>query len=126
MKGKVHIMFDKIQDILLTLILAIVCGTFAWLAKTNKQRILTQVTDLVQKAEKAVQGTNMGTEKKALVVAQLEAAGVSVNSWLSSQIDTIVSTLNSKGAWLAEQTQETISGLASGSTTESGADNANA
>lgn len=107
-------MFDKIQDILLTLILAIVCGTFAWLAKTNKQRVLTQVTDLVQKAERAIQGTNMGAEKKALVIAQLEAAGVSVNSWLSSQIDVIVNTLNSKGAWLAEQTQEAISGLASG------------
>jgi len=30
-------MFDKIQDLLLTLILAIVCSTFAWLAKANKQ-----------------------------------------------------------------------------------------
>ena len=29
MKGKVHIMFDKIQNILLTLILTIMCGTFA-------------------------------------------------------------------------------------------------
>jgi len=40
-----------------------------------------------------------------------------VNSWLSSQIDIIVNTLNSKGAWLAEQTQKAISGLASGNTT---------
>jgi hypothetical protein len=68
----------------------------------------------------------MGLEKKALVIAQLEAAGMSVNSWLSSQIDVIVNTLNSKGAWLAEKTQDAISGLASDSTTESEVTNANA
>lgn len=114
-------MIDKLQSLALTLILAILCGTLGWLVKTNKQRILEYTSQLVQKAEKAVQGSGLGAEKKAIVVAQLEAAGISVNSWLSSQIDTIVATLNSKGAWLAEQTQEVISGLVSDSDT-SGSD----
>ena len=53
----------------------------------------------------------MGAERKKLVIAQLEAAGVKVTAWLSNQIDVIVKTLNTRGAWLAEQTQEGICGM---------------
>lgn len=118
-------MIDKLQSLALTLILAILCGTLGWLVKTNKQRILEYTSQLIQKAEKAVQGTKMGAERKAIVVAQLEAAGISVNSWLSSQIDAIVETLNSKGAWLSEQTQEVISGLVSNTDTTGSETNGN-
>ena len=104
-------MLENLQNLALTLILAILCGTVGWLVRTNKQRILAEAALLIQKAESAIQGSGLGAEKKALVVAQLAAAGVTVNSWLSAQIDTIVATLNSKGAWLAEQVQETVAGL---------------
>jgi uncharacterized protein YcaQ len=104
---------ETIQNLILTLIFAVGCGTLAWLVKTNKQRVLAYTEELVQKAENAVQGSGLGEKKKALVIAQLEAAGVSVTSWLSDQIDVIVAALNSKGAWLAEQAQETASNLVS-------------
>lgn len=118
-------MIDKLQSLALTLILAILCGTLGWLVKTNKQRILEYTSQLIQKAENAVQGSGMGEAKKKLVVAQLEAAGIRVTSWLSSQIDAIVGTLNSRGAWLAEQTQEVISGLVSNSDTAGSETNGN-
>ncbi len=53
----------------------------------------------------------MGADKKALVIAQLQAAGIKVTSWLDHQIDVIVATLNKTGAWLATKTQEGISGM---------------
>ena len=53
----------------------------------------------------------LGADKKALVIAQLQAAGIKVTSWLDHQIDVIVATLNKTGAWLATKTQEGISGM---------------
>ena len=102
---------EYLQSIFSMLILAILCGTAAWLIKNNKQRLMVQVESMIQKAENAVQGSGMGAEKKKIVIAQLEAAGVTVTSWLSDQIDTIVAALNSKGAWLAEQVQQNAASL---------------
>jgi len=48
----------------------------------------------------------MGEAKKALVIAQLEAAGIHVNTWLASWIDRTVELLNANGAWLAAQTKQ--------------------
>ena len=104
-------MLENLQNLALTLILAVLCGTLGWLVRTNKQHILEYTAQLIQKTEKAVQGSGMGEEKKKLVIAQLEAAGIRVTLWLSAQIDMIVKTLNSRGAWLAEQVQESVSGL---------------
>lgn len=102
---------EQIQNILLTLILGLICTALAYMIRTNKQDVLTYVASLVQAAEKAINGSHMGAVKKRLVIDQLEAAGVKVTAWLSNQIDLIVKALNSRGAWLAEQTQEGISGL---------------
>ncbi|MCI2105489.1 MAG: hypothetical protein LKK00_02035 [Intestinimonas sp.] len=102
---------ETIQNFILFLVFAVGCGTLAWLVKTNKQRVLSLTEELIQKAESAVQGSGLGEKKKALVIAQLEAAGVQVTSWLSDQIDVIVAALNSKGAWLAGQVQEAASSL---------------
>jgi len=79
--------------------------------------ILTYAEDLIQKAESTVQGSGLGAEKKAMVVAQLEAIGVSVNSWLSTQIDAIVTALNTKGAWLASEAQTNATTLITSATT---------
>ena len=87
------------------------CGIGALILKTNKQRILAYTADLIQKAEAAVQGSGLGAQKKAIVVAQLQAAGITVNRWLSAQIDIIVATLTSKGAWLSTQVQQSVAGL---------------
>lgn len=102
---------QHIQEIIMTLILAAVCGLAAYLIRENKQRILQLTTELINRAEEAVQGSGMGAEKKQMVIAQLEAAGVRVTAWLSREIDFIVETLNARGAWLAKKTQENISGM---------------
>ena len=76
------------------LVLAGMCAILATALTARKQAILALVQDLVQRAEKAVDGSSMGAEKKKLVIAQLEAAGVRMTAWLSKVIDSIVTELN--------------------------------
>lgn len=96
-------MSEVIKDILTALIFAGVCAIGAYILKMRKQEILSIVTDLIQKAETAVTGSGMGAEKKAKVVAQLEAMGIKVNTWLSAEIDLIVKYLNEKSGWFADE-----------------------
>ena len=103
---------EHFQEILLTLILAALCGLAAYIAQMSKQRVLQLTAELINRAEEVVQGSGMGAEKKRLVLAQLEAAGIRVTEWLSVQIDYMVAALNAHGCWLAKKTQENISGQA--------------
>ena len=82
----------------------------ATLLRNHKASVLQYTAQLIQSAEQAIQGSNMGAAKKALVLAQLEAAGIEVNSWLSTNIDQIVAQLNAHGAWLAQQTEQAVAG----------------
>lgn len=91
-------------------IFALVCFTLAFVLKLYKDRILQYTTDLIDRAEAAVQGSGMGEEKKAMVMAQLDAAGIKVTKWLDKQIDVIVATLNASGAWLAAQVKQNAAG----------------
>ncbi len=90
---------DAIQGILLSAILAILCGLGAYILNANKKSVLRLISDLVQKAEAAVQGSGLGAEKKAWVITQLEAAGVKVTGWVSTEIDAVVRLLNEKSGW---------------------------
>lgn len=101
----------EIHEILVYGVAALACFILAILVRGNRQAVLQFATDLINKAEVAIQGSGMGADKKALVIAQLQAAGITVSSWLDHQIDVIVASLNSTGAWLATQTQQGISGL---------------
>lgn len=101
----------ELYEIMMCGVAALVCFILAILVKTNRQAVLRFASELIQKAESAIQGSGMGEEKKALVIAQLQAAGVHVGTWMSKQIDVIVASLNATGAWLATQTQHGISGL---------------
>ncbi len=94
-------MLDSLKDIAIALTLAGLCALTAWMLRTRKQQILATVTELIQEAENAVQGSGLGADKKAKVIAQLEAMGIRVTSWLDRQIDKIVARLNEKSAWLA-------------------------
>jgi len=94
-------MKEQILEIIAWLVLAGVCAILATILSARKQAILALVADLVQRAEKAVDGSGMGDEKKKLVIAQLEAAGVRMTAWLSKAIDDIVVELNKKDAWYA-------------------------
>ena len=101
---------EYIKEILTMLVLAVGCMILAGILKTRKQYILGLVSNLVQKAEKSVQGSNMGAEKKRLVIAQLEAMGITVTAWLSKAIDEVVAALNEKRAWLTENAKDGLSG----------------
>ena len=96
----------EILEILLIGILAFGCFLAALILKSNRAAILQYTTQLVNAAEQSVQGSGMGAAKKALVIAQLKAAGIQVNSWLAGQIDDIVDKLNATGAWLATQAKQ--------------------
>ena len=94
-------MKEQIYEIVATLVLAGMCAILATVLATRKQAILAMISDLVQRAEKTVEGTGMGAEKKKLVIAQLEAAGVRVTAYMSKAIDDIVAELNKRNAWYA-------------------------
>ena len=98
------------MEIASTGILALGCIIMALLLRDHKATILQYAAQLVQSAEQAIQGSGMGAAKKALVLAQLEAAGVHINTWLSVAIDKMVQHLNASGAWLAQHTEQAVSG----------------
>ena len=102
---------NNIMDVIIYGVAALMCVVLAYLVRLNRSEVLRYVQQLVQSAEQAVQGSGMGAAKKALVIAQLEAAGIRVTSWLDSQIDIIVDTLNAHGAWLAGQAKQATAGL---------------
>jgi hypothetical protein len=93
-------MLETIKEIAIALILAGVCAIAGCLIKGRKQALLAAITDLVQKAEQAIQGSGMGADKKAKVLAQLEAMGIKVTAWMSQAIDDTVGLLNERSAWL--------------------------
>ena len=51
----------------------------------------------------------MGAEKKAKVIAQLQAMGIKVDAWLDTEIDTIVAYLNAKAGWLVGEAIDRVS-----------------
>lgn len=104
---------EGIMDVLQYAILALGCFIVALLLKDNRARILQFTADLINRAEVAVQGSGMGAEKKSMVLAQLDAAGIKVTAWLDKQIDVIVATLNANGAWLATQAKQHAAGTGS-------------
>ena len=97
---------ENIMQITELAFLALSCFIVALLIKTNRTCILQYAATLINAAEQAIQGSGMGAEKKALVLAQLEAAGIRINTWLSVAIDRIVEHLNDTGAWLATQARQ--------------------
>ena len=105
---------ENIMEIAELGLLALGCFIAALLIKYNRTGILQYVATLINAAEQAIQGSGMGAEKKALVLAQLEAAGIKVTAWLDLMIDEIVYKLNATGAWLATQTREKAAGLEEG------------
>ena len=94
--------------------LALGCFIVALLIKTNRTYILQYAATLINAAEQAIQGSGMGSEKKAPVIAQLEAAGIRVTNWLDWMIDEIVDKLNASGAWLATQAKQHAADLQEG------------
>ena len=100
---------EMFKEILFKLLCACFFGFLAWFLKTRKQYLLGLVTVLIQQAETSVQGSGLGADKKKLVIAQLDMAGVKMTAWLSMAIDDIVAELNDKKAWFTENAKDTLS-----------------
>ena len=64
------------KDFVQILALAMLVYIAATSLRMYKQNLLEMVSGLVNRAEEAIQGSGMGAEKKAIVIAQLEAAGI--------------------------------------------------
>lgn len=94
---------ELFQNVLISFVLGIVMAILAYLLREHKQRIINTTEAFIQEAEGAVEGLNMGEEKKKMVVARLEACGIKVTKWLSATIDCLVEELNTNGAWLIQQ-----------------------
>ena len=92
-----------VKEILFALMVSGICVIVAYLLRSQKQNILITLTNLIQTAENTVKGSGMGAEKKALVLAQLEASGIKIKTWMSIAIDNIVKTLNEQSAWFIKQ-----------------------
>lgn len=105
---------ENIMQITELALLALGCFILALIIKTNRTSILQYATTLINAAEQAIQGSGMGPEKKALVIAQLQAAGIQVTAWLDRMIDEIVDKLNATGAWLATQAKQHAATLEEG------------
>ena len=103
---------ENIMNLLELGVFALGCVILALVIKNNKGRIIQYTASLIDQAELAVQGSGMGAEKKAMVLAQLDAAGIKVTAWLDKQIDVIVDTLNANGAWLAAQVKQNTTAVA--------------
>ena len=92
-------------------LLALGCIGLGLIVKINRSAILRYAATLINSAEQTIQGSGMGSEKKKLVIAQLQAAGIRVTDWLDWMIDEIVYKLNATGAWLATQAKQHAAGL---------------
>ena len=79
----------EIHEILIYGVAALACFILAVLVRGNRQAVLQFATDLINKAEGAIQGSGMGADKKALVIAQLQAAGIKVSGSLVPRWDNI-------------------------------------
>jgi len=108
-----------IKNYLLGLLILALTAFAGWYLKSRKASWLAQLTGLIQQIELSVQGSNMGAEKKRLLIRMLEAANVHVTTWMSNTIDLIVEKLNEKNLWLTEfagngLSESTVAGADSG------------
>lgn len=91
-----------IKSYLIGLLVLALASFVGWFLKSKKASWLAQLTGLIQQIELSVQGSNMGAEKKRLLIQMLEAANVNVTAWMSNTIDLIVAELNKNNLWLTK------------------------
>ena len=94
-----EILTGALRDILYVVIIAVIVLMarygLPWLGKFIKIRIIDK---LVAAAEQKIKGSGMGTEKKAEVIAQLEALHIKVDDFIDNMIEAAVYALNTKKA----------------------------
>ena len=82
----------QIIGIELLKVVAIAGGVF--LLMYFKRILPAIVNGLVQQAEEKIQGSKLGAEKKAWVIAQLKAIGINGTAYISKLIDELVAIMN--------------------------------
>jgi hypothetical protein len=100
-------MAESLRNFAVPLMLALACGIGAYILKTYKNSVLAIILNLVKEAESAINGSKMGEEKKAKVIAQLESAGIKVTNWVSKEIDNVVAHLNENAGWFIKSAETT-------------------
>jgi len=93
---------EAIKDVIIFLAIAAICGLLAAFLKSRKNKILTYTEYLIQWAETQIEGSGMGEEKKALVIARLKEDGIHITKWLDKAIDSTVAFLNKTSGWLKD------------------------
>jgi hypothetical protein len=73
-------MKDALKDFAIYLAISLACLAAAGFLSARKAKILATIRELVQKAEITVQGSKMGAEKKAMVIAELEDKGIDLDA----------------------------------------------
>lgn len=91
-----------IKGYLIGLLILALASFVGWFLQSRKATWLAQLTSFIQQIELSVQGSNMGAEKKILLIQMLEAANVKVTAWMSKMIDMIVAKLNEDNLWLTK------------------------
>ena len=102
-------MLETIKEIAIALALTLSCAAGAYILKTYKNSILAAILTLVNEAEEKITASGMGEEKKAKVIAQLEAMGIKVTAWVSAEIDNVVAQLNEKSGWFTASISDAAS-----------------
>lgn len=74
----------ELHEILIYGVAALGCFILAILSRAIVRRYSRARHRPHHKAESTIQGSGMGADKKALVIAQLQAAGIKVTSWLDT------------------------------------------
>jgi len=101
-------MFDILKQIFMVIAIALGCAGLAYLLNASITKIKTAINTFVREVEEKVQGSGLGEEKKAKVIAQLKTCGIWVNKWVEKMIDKAVAILNEQSAWLINETKDDI------------------
>lgn len=96
------------KDLLLSILAVVISGAVAWLIKLAYTLVKAKIAELIQEAEKAIQGSGLGSAKKAWVIAQLKLIGIGVNTFIDNIIDDIVREINKKNLWYTESANEAL------------------
>lgn len=90
-------MLEYIQNFGFEILVIFVLGVGGYVLKQyGKKWLIGRINDLIQIAEVNIQGSKLGEEKKAWVIAQLKIAGIKVTASVEKLIDKLVDVMNTE------------------------------
>lgn len=87
------------KDYVACILIAAVVLIFSVVLKAGKEYLLAILEGLINTAEKAIEGSNLGPEKKRWVLEHFKAKSAVLQKWADKAIDEIVARLNATGNW---------------------------